>query len=209
MKMQRQPRAPGHRRSRRARLAIAIAGGLIACPQLLACRQPQVHARSDDSPTAGPERRSTLAASRPGAIELEGDEVEVLLDVLPAAESEVEAALAAGGRLLLVVEGVRFSQPADGWHEIYLALPAGQSPSPDSPFFVGNFTVYALEGVSGRAHDYDVTSIVRALRRRGAWGPRLPVRFVPGVLRGGSLPAATPSSRSSIHVDRVLLCAER
>jgi hypothetical protein len=133
--------------------------------------------------------------------------VAVTLDVLPAAEAEVESILAAGGRVLLVVEGVRSTQPAEGWHEIYLGLPAGESPSPDSPFFVGNFTVYALEGVGGRAHDYDVTSIARALLRRGAWGQRVTARFVPGTLRGGSIPAAAPSSRSSI--DRLLLCAER
>lgn len=173
---------------------------------LLACQQ--VNARPDGSPppAANPipsaVQRDILAATAPAGVLLRGETASVELVLESQAEAAIAAALAAGGRrLVLAIEGVEFSEQPDLHYELYLGLPAGAQASAESAHFVGNLPFYALAGVTGRAHDYDVTAIVRRLRAAGTWGVPLVVTFVPG--RPGAAQPTPP-----VRIARLTLSAE-
>jgi hypothetical protein len=128
-----------------------------------------------------PARSEILGTTPPEGILLRGDTATAELVLAAQAEASIEAALGPSGRpLVLAVEGVEFSAQPDLHYQLYLGLPAGSPASAEGPYFVGNLPFYALHGVSGRAHDYDVTAIVRRLRAAGIWRAPLRVTFVPG-----------------------------
>jgi hypothetical protein len=173
-------------------------GALLAV--VLACQQ--VNARPEDRPPAA------LAESPPGGVVLQGEPTEVALRLGADAGVRLDAALAAGRRLVLRLEDIEIAGPADGWYEIYLGLPRGAPPAPDSPHFAGNLAFFALAGTTGPAHDYDVTSLLRRLAAQwaedGTQPQELRVKFVPGTFADGS--PSLPGS-ASVRIARLMIAA--
>lgn len=108
-------------------------------------------------------------------------------------------------RIVLTVEGVQFDDRSPGVvYEVYLNLPEGREPDYRSDYYVGNIAFFGVgthdpESGGHGAHpadlSFDVTDVVRALRKRGEWSEgHASVRFV---MRGLEPPVGEAERESS------------
>ena len=80
-----------------------------------------------------------------------------------------------GRTFTLAIEDLRTREAFNGFYEIYVGLPSGQSPSATSPYYVGNLTLFGADEHSraqtsqhgdhggGLMEEIDVTNAVRRL----------------------------------------------
>jgi tyrosinase len=129
-------------------------------------------------PPPPPPAPTTLAATEPGAVELGADATTVAVNV-PEQSLVAETA----GRLRVVIEEVELVHPG-AVYEVYLNLPAGTEPDPESDYYVGHLAVFTgvhegQDAVTGQ-RSFDVTDKVEALRASGDWTGRVELTFVRG-----------------------------
>jgi Common central domain of tyrosinase/Polyphenol oxidase middle domain len=88
------------------------------------------------------------------------------------------ASASAPQRLVLRLGDIQYEARQNHHYEVYLDLPAGQTPTPSSPYYVGTLAFFGLKPHPMAGHpmpanatifrDYDVTGVLRALSGRGA-----------------------------------------
>ena len=120
--------------------------------------------------------------------------------LLPAAPAKaLSARVATIGRdrkVYLVAKGLGTDEPPETIYQLYLGLPQGSVPSPDSPHYVGalNFFNASRGGAEAGRSDprflsFDVTSLLRSLQSQNALGDNATVTIVPaGKPRAGARP---------------------
>ena len=139
----------------------------------------------------------TLATSAGAAVALGAAPVTVTL--APAAGRALSTRVAAaseGRKVYLVAKGLGTDAPPETIYQLYLGLPQGTAPTPDSPYYVGalNFFNAARGGAEAARSDprflcFDVTHLVKSLQSQRALGENATVTIVPaGKLRAGARP---------------------
>jgi tyrosinase len=139
-------------------------------------------------------------------IELNGEVVEVSLEVKDLAARITKASETAGQRIVLQLEEIEAaSQPGASW-EVYVGLPKGAKPSQQSPYFVGNLVLFG-NGIRDEAHHgftpahFSFTvkrASLAALKANGT----VPLTFVPhGILIDGK--PSRPKVNSPVRVGSV------
>ena len=96
-----------------------------------------------------------------------------------------EEAAAKPSGLLLSVEGVEFDKMPSGHYEVYVNLPEGETPSFESPYYVGNLTFFGVEP-RGKATEmsqpskqtFDLDRVIGVLKEHGQWTGEVKVTFV-------------------------------
>jgi hypothetical protein len=134
-------------------------------------------------PARGAEDHGVRASGRHPMVELGARPVTVQAEVDPASRAAIDS-LAAGEavprRVVLEVHDV-----GDGLGEVYhvyLGLPAGARPDPETVHYVGTLSYYGEPG-GRQTLQFDVTDVVTALAARGAWSSgRVPVTFAPSLV---------------------------
>lgn len=105
------------------------------------------------------------------------------------------------GRVRLLLEGVKLLRHGSHY-EVYLNLPAGATPDPKSPNFVGTVALFDHpEHAVETSRSFDVTDEVAALKAAGQWTGELDVTFVPG--HGEQALTATAGSGPFVSVRKV------
>lgn len=119
-------------------------------------------------------RTVPLAVSEPAEHAL-GDEPLSVAVRLPAAVADEPR------RLRVVVEGLELVRQG-AVHEVYLNLPDGERPDPESRYFLGNVALFGAprENGPGSRRGFDITEQVAALRADGEWTGEIELTFVRG-----------------------------
>ena len=139
---------------------------------LMAIFAPIAATCSPADPTPG-----VLAASPSAEHELGNAPVTVEVPLPPDASRQIES-LPQGKRLRLVIEGLKQVHPG-AIYEIYLNLPDGQQPDPNGPHHLGNLALYTdPESTPEMSRGFDITDVVKALRKRGQWKGPVRLTFV-------------------------------
>lgn len=145
------------------------------------------------SPPAPP-----VAASE-SEVRVLGDEpVQVAFEVPSEAFADEER-----GRLRIVIEELVLLRPGAYYH-VYLNLPEGQEPDPESRYFVGNIALFGEVRADdpGGDRSFDVTDQIAWLRDRGEWAGRAELTF----LRGNPQPpSAEVAHEGFVRFRRVVL----
>ncbi len=139
----------------------------------------------------------TLATSASAPVALGVGPVTVAL--APPAGKALAARIATAGegrKVYLVAKGLGTDEPPETIYQLYLGLPQGSVPSPDSPHYVGalNFFNASRGGAEAGRSDprflsFDVTSLLRSLQSQNALGDNATVTIVPaGKPRAGARP---------------------
>lgn len=171
-------------------------------------RVPFTLAVADAGPGDGDDDRTLLGeGGGDGMIEFGAAPKTLSVELGHEAADEVDAvaraqAVPRQARIVLNVEGVQFDARSPGVvFEVYLNLPESTEPDHRSDYYVGNiafFGVGAQDADAGGhgAHPadlaFDVTDVVRILRRRGEWSRRQ--ARVSFVMRGLERPAGEEES---------------
>jgi tyrosinase len=180
------------------------------CAQAQAAATPAATPSATPTPVAGAQPPAgpvqMLAASAPSGFTLGNDPVKVAVPI-KANQRERVTALSAVDKpeqLRLVVEGLSLVGKG-GVFEVYLNLPAGQTPDPKSPSFIGHLALFGHTGHGEESsRSFDVTDEVRELKQRGEWKDQAELTFVlSGRDEVQALGAAAPSQ--SIKFKRVSL----
>jgi len=145
-------------------------------------------------------------------IELGAEPLTVPVEVRgEAADAAAEAATAevVENRVVLSLESIQYDENPGVSYEVYINLPEGQEPDPQSEYFVGTLGFFGLEphGHGAEDHeqpsgkvDYDITANVRALAARGEWGEgQVSVTFV---MSGLLPPAETDAEAAAVTVQK-------
>jgi hypothetical protein len=129
----------------------------------------------------------TLATSAGTAVALGAGPVTVTL--APAAGKALSARVATAGegrKVYLVAKGLGTDEPPETIYQLYLGLPQGTAPTPDSPYYVGALNFFnAVRGgaEAGRSDprflSFDVTSLLKSLQSQSALGDNAIVTIVP------------------------------
>jgi hypothetical protein len=89
-------------------------------------------------------------------------------------------------KVYLVLRGLGSAQPPETAYQVYLGLPQGTAPSPESMYYVGalNFFNAASFGAKSNSPDprffsFDVTDLLKALQSRKVLGEGATVTIVP------------------------------
>ena len=109
----------------------------------------------------------------------------------------VASAVKSSRALHLMLTGLRANVQPETLYQVYLGLPSGAAPTPDSANFVGTFNFFnaaigeAAIGAGDRSRffGYDVTDLARSLHARKLLGDAVSVTIVPA---GPPNPAARP-----------------
>ena len=139
----------------------------------------------------------TLATSAGAAVALGAGPVTVTL--VPAAGKALSARVAAAGegrKVYLVAKGLGTDEPPETIYQLYLGLPQGAAPTPDSPYYVGalNFFNASRGGADAGRSDprflsFDVTRLLKSLQSQSALGDNAIVTIIPaGKPRAGARP---------------------
>ncbi|MGH3145266.1 MAG: tyrosinase family protein, partial [Rubrobacter sp.] len=167
-------------------------------------RVPLVARAEEDAQRDDSIERTLLGESGgEGMIEFGAAPRMVTVDLEYATADKIEAltraeAVPRKDRVVLNVEGVQFDARSPGVvYEVYLNLPEGTEPDHRSDYYVGNVAFF---GVGGHGEDdagghgahpadlnFDVTDVIRVLRRRDEWSRRS--ARVSFVMRGLEPPA--------------------
>jgi tyrosinase len=129
-------------------------------------------------------------SAKNGPVALAAGPVSVALAPPAGAAASVGERLAAvdpGRTLYLVLTGLRASTQPETLYQVYLGLPSGAAPTPDSASYVGTFNFFNAAigdeanggGDSSRFFSYDVTDLVRSLQARKLLGETVSVTLVP------------------------------
>lgn len=154
---------------------------------------------------------SARLSGRPSTVSLE----------VPAAEPQ---AVGEEGRLVLVLEGIRFGRPGV-YFEVYAGAPEGGELDASHPSYVGNVAVFGQLGEGERSRGgghaltedatlaYDVTDQIERLRGESGWEGGLDLRFVPRGLEPAEDEAAAEAVADlgdvpEVRVERVKLVRE-
>ena len=97
------------------------------------------------------------------------------------------AAVKAGRTLHLMLTGLRADTQPETIYQVYLGLPSGTAPTPDSASYVGTFNFFnaaigdAANGAGDRSRffSFDVTDLVRSLQARKLLGDTVSITLVP------------------------------
>ena len=134
----------------------------------------------------------TLAISPRAPVALGAGPVTVML-APPSGEalSARAAAVAPDRKVYLVAKGLGTDVAPETIYQLYLGLPPGSAPSPDSVYYVGalNFFNAVGRGSDPRFLSFDVTALLRSLRSQNALADNATVTIVPaGPPRAGAKP---------------------
>jgi tyrosinase len=134
------------------------------------------------APTTPPAPAKTLVSGPAAQTQLGRTPASVAVAVPKAASDRMLAVAGpeAPGQLRLVIEGLRLLR--QGVHYgVYLNLPEGATPDPESPNFVGYVAVFSHpEHATSVTRSFDINDEVQALRQAGQWSGEVKVTFVPG-----------------------------
>jgi hypothetical protein len=161
---------------------------------------------SADAGGGSQEGSSVLAASS-GEIRLGDEPATVRVPAVAKSSGRLNAAPEAGhGSLWLQLEGLRLLRPG-AFYQVYLNLPAGQTPDPKGLHFAGNLSLYGAQpgGAAELEHSLNVTDAVRQLAKLGLWKGELAVTLV----RGGRSEAVQADHRGDFMVLRRIALVER
>lgn len=103
------------------------------------------------------------------------------------------ASVAPDRKVYLVAKGLGTAAPPETIYQLYLGLPPGTAPDPDSPHYVGALNFFNVVGRGAgsdpRFLSFDVTSLLKSLHARGALTGNATVTIVPaGKPRAGAKP---------------------
>ena len=103
------------------------------------------------------------------------------------------ASVAPDRKVYLVAKGLGTDVPPETIYQLYLGLPPGTAPGPDSPHYVGALNFFNVVGRGAgsdpRFLSFDVTSLLKSLHARGALTGNATVTIVPaGQPRAGAKP---------------------
>jgi hypothetical protein len=109
------------------------------------------------------------------------------------------ASVAPDRKIYLVAKGLGTDAPPETIYQLYLGLPPGTAPSPDSPYYVGALNFFNAVGRGAgsdpRFLSFDVTALVKSLRSQNALAESATVTIVPaGKLRAGAKPVISAIS---------------
>ncbi|HEX5761021.1 MAG TPA: tyrosinase family protein [Thermoanaerobaculia bacterium] len=164
----------------------------------------------DDGPLTGeaggppPPAPKTLASGEAAETRLGARRTSVKV-ALPQAVNQRILTLAGPdpGRVRLVLEGVKLLRHGP-LYEVYLNLPAGATPDPKSPNYVGTVALFDHpEHARELTRSFDVTDEVAKLKAAGQWTGELNVTFVPGEAEQALTAAA--GSGPFVSVRKVLI----
>jgi len=143
---------------------------------------------SEVSATAGgaaPEaaQKVTLATTEEKAVDLGSARTSVKVPV-PAEVGRQMLTLATAAApkpLRVVLQGVELVHPGV-FYQVYMNLPEGATPDPESAYFLGNLAIFGEvhEGTASGSRSFDVSDNVRALQEMGEWKGEVSLTFVPG-----------------------------
>lgn len=164
--------------------------------------QPEAIGTTESLPSAPfTDDRQEILVEKKVSARLAGKGADVAFSI-PVAETE--AIGDEDGRTTLVLEGIRFGRPGI-YYEVYAGLPAGQTATPESPYYVGNVAIFGqledgsdahagheagAKSLSGGATlSYDITDLVARLRGREGFSGDMALHFEP---RGLEMPEDQP-----------------
>jgi hypothetical protein len=104
-----------------------------------------------------------------------------------------------GRKVYLVAKGLGTDEPPETIYQLYLGLPPGTVPSPDSPYYVGALNFFNAVGRSAgsdpRFLSFDVTALIKSLHAQSALAGNATVTIVPaGKPRAGAQPVVSAIS---------------
>jgi hypothetical protein len=142
----------------------------------------------------------TLATSAGAAVVLGAGPVTVTL--APPSGKALSARVASVSpdrKIYLVAKGLGTDAPPETIYQLYLGLPPGTVPSPDSPYYVGALNFFNVVGRSAgsdpRFLSFDVTSLLKSLQSQSALAGNATVTIVPaGKPRAGAKPVVNAIS---------------
>jgi tyrosinase len=128
-----------------------------------------------------------------------------------------------GPRYSLSFEGVQTDAQLDGYFEVYLGLPRDGKPDPDSPYYVGNLTLFGTDAESRRSArgghaghgDFgspitlDVTEHLKRLVERGDLKNEMTVTLVPQGVSKSPNERFTFDANANPRIDAILLKLEK
>lgn len=103
------------------------------------------------------------------------------------------ANIAPDRKVYLVAKGLGTDAPPETIYQLYLGLPQGTAPSPDSPHYVGALNFFNAVGRGAgsdpRFLSFDVTALLKSLQSQSALADSATVTIVPaGKPRAGAKP---------------------
>ena len=142
----------------------------------------------------------TLATSAGAPVTLGAGPVTVTLAASAGkALSARVASVAPDRKVYLVAKGLGTDAPPETVYQLYLGLPPGTVPSPDSPYYVGALNFFNAVGRSAgsdpRFLSFDVTSLLKSLHSQNALADNATVTIAPaGKPRAGAKPVVNAIS---------------
>lgn len=164
---------------------------------------------------AAPSVKTLAVTATDSGIKLADEPVTVSLPLQETAATQLKTMAAQATldqKIILQLDNIQYEGAPGHYYEVYLNLPQGQPANPESPYFVGTLSFFALKphhmaGHAGGAaapdikRDYDVTNIVRGLSQSGGLNEKeVSVTLVPrGAVDADQKPlAVTPGVTGSI-----------
>jgi tyrosinase len=142
---------------------------------------PEAEAAPEGPEGEPPGGMTVMAATRPGRVSLgmAAREVAIPLERGVGDRMEEMAAADEAPEMRVVVHDIRMLHPG-ALYEVYLNLPEGAEPDPESPHFLGHIAAFTDSEGAHDASDrsFEITDAVRALRERGEWQGAVEVTFV-------------------------------
>ena len=128
-----------------------------------------VIAASMEPETVAAQTSETLARSGTAPVELGAAPIAVQLATSAPGETLSARAAAKGRRIYLVFKGLGSDEPPGTVYQIYLGLPPGTAPVPDSQYYVGSLNFFnavkrGAETSDPRFFSFDVTARLGALQ---------------------------------------------
>jgi hypothetical protein len=128
-----------------------------------------------------------------------------------------------GARYALTFEGVQTEAQLDGYFEVYLGLPRDGKPDPNSPYYVGNLTLFGTDAESRRSArgghaghgDFgmpitlDVTEPLKRLIERGDLKNEMTVTLVPMGVSKSPNERFSFDAKANPRIDAILLKIEK
>jgi hypothetical protein len=128
-----------------------------------------------------------------------------------------------GARYTLTFEGVQTEAQLDGYFEVYLGLPRDGKPDPNSPYYVGNLTLFGTDAESRRSArgghaghgDFgmpitlDVTEPLKRLIERGDLKNEMTVTLVPMGVSKSPNERFSFDAKANPRIDAILLKIEK
>lgn len=101
-------------------------------------------------------------------------------------------AVRGGAQLFLILRGLSADEPPGVVYTLFLNLPAGEEPDPESPHHVGSINFYGAVPAKPGFYSFDISRQVKSLAERGQLETPSTITVVP---RGTPAAGAAPSIR--------------